>query len=220
MIPVKETTIDIHPSTHVRSTKNENWLLSDHVTYEYLEKCDEKKLLREIAEGKENPKRGTLAARKKQLEINKLHKQEINSWAVRNSFTMPLGYAAVWFYVPMPASWRKKKRAEMLHTIHQSTPDLDNYLKQLYDAIMPRKNRLKKEKGCDDRKVHNYATFKVWVEWDEACHKIIEYRPAEFLETFKHGHPAYNAETGCIAEPVSKFLQPVVTLPLPVLPGE
>src|SRR5690348_30572 len=98
MTPIKETVIDIHPSTHVRSTKNEGWLLAENVTYEYLERLDIKRLTK--------GKKGTLAARKKQLEIHNAHKNEIRSWAERNEFKMPLGYAAVWFYVPMPPSWR------------------------------------------------------------------------------------------------------------------
>ena len=184
MIPIRETIIDIHPSTHVRSTKNEGWLLNDTVTYEYLDSLDERRLL-------ERGKRGTLSARKKQLEIHRAHKQEIQSWAIKNGFIMPLGYAAVWFYVPMPPSWRKPKRAEMIYTVHQNTPDLDNYLKQLYDSIMPRKNRAKKEKGVDDRKIYCYASFKVWVPWEEACIKIIEYAERDFMEEFKHGHPKH-----------------------------
>lgn len=182
MIPIKTTIIPIHPSTHVRSTKNEGWLLADSVSYEYLEGLDNKRL---ITKGK----KGTLAARKKQLEIHNAHKQEMRDWAARNEFKMPLGYFAVWFYVPMPASWRKKKREEMLYTVHQNTPDLDNYLKQKFDSIMPRKNRLKKEKGVDDRKIFCYAAFKVWVEWDEACIKVLEYNPDDFMAAFKHGHP-------------------------------
>ncbi len=184
MTPIKETKIDIHPSTHVRSTKNEGWLLADNVSYEYLERLDEERLA-------DKGKRGTLAARKKQLEIHRAHKQEIQSWAIRNEYKMPLGHAAVWFYVPMPPSWRKKKRREMIYTVHQNTPDLDNYLKQLYDSIMPRKNRAKKEKGVDDRKIYCYASFKVWVPWEEACIKIIEYAERDFMEEFKHGHPKY-----------------------------
>jgi Holliday junction resolvase RusA-like endonuclease len=193
MIPIKETFIDIHPSTHVRSTKNEGWLLADGVSYEYLEKLDDRKLQRDIAAGKDNPKRGTLASRKKQLEIHKAHKDEIQAWAIRNDFKMPLGHAAIWFYVPMPPSWRKKKREEMVYTVHQNTPDLDNYLKQLYDSIMPRKNRLKKEKGVDDRKIYCYAAFKVWVPVEEAGMKVLEYMPEEFMEVFKHGHPSFGS---------------------------
>lgn len=192
MIPTKITTIDIQPSTHVRSTKNEGWLLADSVSYEYLDKLDNERIFKK-------GKKGTLAARKKQLEIHNAHKKEIRDWAIRNDFKMPLGYFAAWFYVPMPPSWRPKKRAEMIYTVHQNTPDLDNYLKQLYDSIMPRKNRLKKEKGTDDRKIFCYASFKVWVPVEEACIKIIEYNPGDFMEEFKHGNPSYKeapVETG------------------------
>jgi len=184
MIPIKVTVIPIHPSTHVRSTKNEGWLLSDSVSYEYLDKLDNKRLIT-------NGKKGTLASRKKQLEVHNAHKQEIRDWVERNEFVMPLGYFAVWFYVPMPVSWRKNKREEMLYVVHQSTPDLDNYLKQMFDSIMPRKNRLKKEKGTDDRKIFCYAAFKVWVEWDESCIKVVEYAETDFLSQFQHGHPSF-----------------------------
>jgi len=180
MIPVKVTVIPIHPSTHVRSTKNEGWLLSDSVTYAYLEKLDNTRLIKK-------GKKGTLAARKKQLETHNAHKAEIRGWAERNSFVMPLGYFAVWFMVPMPPSWRPKRRAEMIGKVHQNTPDLDNYLKQLFDSIMPRKNRLRKEKGTDDRKIFCYAAFKQWVEWDDACIKIIEYEKEDFESTFVLG---------------------------------
>lgn len=182
MVPTKTTIIPIHPSTHVRSTKNEGWLLADGVTYEYLQRLDEQRL---ILKGK----RGTLAARKKKLEIHKAHKDEIRGWAERTGFVMPLGHFAVWFYVPMPRTWRKKQCDKMCYTVHQSTPDLDNYLKQLYDSIMPRKNRLKKEKGCDDRKIFCYAAFKTWVPFEEGCMKVLEYNPEEFLKCFNHGHP-------------------------------
>lgn len=182
MTPIKVTVIDIHPSTHVRSTKNEGWLLSDSVSYTYLENLDNKRLLTK-------GKKGTLAARKKQLETHNAHKQEIKDWVIRNNFKMPLGYFAVWFYVPMPPSWRPKKQSEMIYTVHQNTPDLDNYLKQLYDSIMPRKNRLRKEKGVDDRKIFCYAAFKLWVPFEESCIKIFEYDPKEFVETFTAGMP-------------------------------
>ena len=72
MIPIKITTIDIQPSTHVRSTKNEGWLLADSVSYEYLDKLDNERIFKK-------GKKGTLAARKKQLEIHNAHKKEILS---------------------------------------------------------------------------------------------------------------------------------------------
>jgi len=38
------------------------------------------------------------------------------------------------FLVPMPKSWSKKKKALMTGKPMQSRPDLDNYLKGLFDA--------------------------------------------------------------------------------------
>jgi Holliday junction resolvase RusA-like endonuclease len=40
------------------------------------------------------------------------------------------------FHIPMPKSWSKKKKAEMVGKPHQQTPDLDNFIKSL-DAIVP-----------------------------------------------------------------------------------
>lgn len=39
------------------------------------------------------------------------------------------------FYIPMPPSWSKKKRAEMLGKPHQQRPDVDNLCKAVMDAL-------------------------------------------------------------------------------------
>ena len=39
------------------------------------------------------------------------------------------------FYMPMPASWSKKKKADMDGQPHKGKPDLDNILKALFDAL-------------------------------------------------------------------------------------
>jgi len=39
------------------------------------------------------------------------------------------------FTIPMPASWSKKKKKEMLGQPHQQKPDIDNLLKALLDAV-------------------------------------------------------------------------------------
>jgi Holliday junction resolvase RusA-like endonuclease len=182
MEPIRETKLEIHPSTHVRSTRNESWLF--RVEDDYLANLDKKKLI-------EKGKMGGLLRRKKQLEVHNAHKEEIRYWVQKTGFVMPTGAFAIWFYVPMPPSWRKKKREAMIHTVHQSTPDLDNFLKQMFDSVMPRRNRIAGEKGADDRKIFNYAAFKVWVDWPDACVKILEYDQDQFMHVFRHGHPMY-----------------------------
>ena len=182
MIPIKETVIKIEPQTHVRSTKGDSWLFA--VTDEYLTEYDQKRVL-------ENPqaKPGRNLNRKRQLEKYNAYKQEL-SWVVKKQgFTMPHGYFALWFYIPHPPSWRPKKVKEMLYKPHQSTPDWDNYIKALFDALMPRKSRTRGEKGVDDRLIHCGAIFKVWVLPEEACIKVVEYEVDEFMKVFKDGHP-------------------------------
>lgn len=82
----------------------------------------------------------------------------------------------------------------MLYKPHQNTPDWDNYIKAMFDALMPRRNRSKGQKGADDRLIHCGAIFKVWVLPDEACIKIVEYSEFDFMETFRAGHPTNKPE--------------------------
>ena len=41
------------------------------------------------------------------------------------------------FYLPMPASWSKRKRAALLHSPHCQKPDLDNLAKAVLDGLQP-----------------------------------------------------------------------------------
>lgn len=47
---------------------------------------------------------------------------------------VPESGTSIVFYLPMPDSWSKKKKAAMYHTPHQVKPDVDNLLKSLLDA--------------------------------------------------------------------------------------
>lgn len=47
---------------------------------------------------------------------------------------IPISGAKITFYIKMPKSWSNKKKRKMLLTPHMLTPDLDNYLKALFDA--------------------------------------------------------------------------------------
>lgn len=42
----------------------------------------------------------------------------------------------VTFGIPMPKSWSKKKRFEMMEMPHQQRPDIDNLAKALMDAVL------------------------------------------------------------------------------------
>lgn len=47
---------------------------------------------------------------------------------------VPESGATITFVLPMPKTWSKKKKAEMLGQPHQTTPDKDNLEKALLDA--------------------------------------------------------------------------------------
>lgn len=177
MLPIKITSIPICPSTNVRSTQGDRWLFS--VSDEYLEAYDQKRL-------EEKGKIGGNLRRKRQLEKYNAYKDEVRYYIDKSKFIIPLGYFAVWFYIPFPKSWRKKKRVEMANAPHMSTPDLDNLLKALFDSIMPRRSRISGEKGADDRKIHSYVAFKVWCLEDDARMDIVEYNDHEFISTFQY----------------------------------
>ena len=48
---------------------------------------------------------------------------------------VPESGAKLSFFIPMPKSWTKKKKAHMIGTPHQQTPDIDNLIKAVLDAI-------------------------------------------------------------------------------------
>lgn len=67
---------------------------------------------------------------------------------------VPEAGAHVTFVLPMPKSWSKRKRAEMVWQPHQQKPDADNLLKALLDAVY-----------ADDAGVWDTRVTKVWGEY-------------------------------------------------------
>lgn len=66
---------------------------------------------------------------------------------------VPESGAHIVFNMPMPASWSKKKKAEMIGRPHQQRPDVDNLGKAIFDAVLP-----------DDSGVWDIRMTKVWAE--------------------------------------------------------
>ena len=64
---------------------------------------------------------------------------------------IPKSGCHVTFYMPMPASWSQKKRANHFRRPHQQRPDIDNLLKSLLDAVHK-----------DDSGVWDIRATKVW----------------------------------------------------------
>ena len=55
------------------------------------------------------------------------------------------------FYMPMPKSWSKKKKLDLLNKPHQQKPDIDNLVKGVMDAIFK-----------EDSHVHTIYAKKIW----------------------------------------------------------
>ena len=61
--------------------------------------------------------------------------------------------STVIFYLPMPKSWSKKKKALMLGKGHQQKPDVDNLLKAVMDAVLK-----------EDCHIYDIHSQKFWAE--------------------------------------------------------
>ena len=61
-------------------------------------------------------------------------KDELRLMAKRKGYVMR-NVLTVYFYIPMPKSWSKRKKEEYDLTPHKQTPDLDNLLKAFQDAL-------------------------------------------------------------------------------------
>lgn len=55
------------------------------------------------------------------------------------------------FYMPMPKSWSKKKKAELFNKPHKQKPDIDNLVKGVMDALFK-----------EDSHVHTIYAKKTW----------------------------------------------------------
>ena len=67
--------------------------------------------------------------------------------------TFPPAGAHLIFHLPMPKSWSKKKKAEMIGQPHQQKPDVDNMLKAFLDAL-----------HTDDAHIYDLRGSKYWAE--------------------------------------------------------
>lgn len=89
--------------------------------------------------------------------------------------TLPEG-SLITFVMPMPASWSGKKRQEHLAQAHRQTPDIDNLVKGLLDAIFD-----------DDSGVAEIHARKVWGEAGQIIITPV-WRASSCPEGYEHQH--------------------------------
>ena len=106
--------INITPQTHVRTTQGDRWYFR-------------------IPEDKLRP---SGLARKKRIEKYNQYKIDLLALCKAARFTIPEQGLCVAFFLPVPKTWSNKKKRLYHGTLHQSTPDLDNLLKALFDSLL------------------------------------------------------------------------------------
>lgn len=81
------------------------------------------------------------------------YKDQLVIEALGQDFTVPEANYHLTFHLPMPKSWSKKRRAEMVGRPHQQKPDKDNLEKGFLDAL------------CDeDEHIYDGRVTKLWSE--------------------------------------------------------
>ena len=136
---VKKIILDITPQTFVRATVGDRIFF--RIPRNKLRPAGLKRLLR--------------------LERYNQYKIDLNALAKAKKFEMPEQGAHVIFYIPVPKSWRKYKKEEMHNRLHQSTPDVDNLTKALFDSLM-----------AEDKHIADIHITKIWVNQESGWIEI------------------------------------------------
>ena len=123
----------IDPQTHVRATQG------DAIWF----KIPEAKLAVKYPQG---------LLRKRRLERYNLYKHEIWLKAREAGFELPMGLFRIVFYISVPVSWSKKKKAAHHMQPHQSKPDSDNLVKAFFDSMLK-----------EDKAIWDHRATKLWV---------------------------------------------------------
>ncbi len=145
----KKVILNITPQTHVRATQG------DRVFFR-------------IPRDKLRPPG---LKRLKRLERYNQYKEDLLAEAKRNNFTFPPQGASVFFFIPVPKSWSKKKKKLHHGQLHQSKPDLDNLVKSLTDSLV-----------SEDKYIAHYSEIaKYWVDLEIGWIEIRIAAPTQVL---------------------------------------
>lgn len=190
----------IEPQSALRSTQTQNWLTK--ITEEKAQALENEFEQGFDRKGKavwfkvrKDGKTVTLRSKpnyvrtKRYLDKYFEYKEKLQVIAAKTGFTMPQDAFFMWFFMPMPKTWTKKKKAQMAFKMHKNKKDTDNLSKGIKDALCPRKSNFltTQKKGIDDRIISSYANAKIYIPDDfpiEPGILIVEYDIYDFLLPF------------------------------------
>lgn len=188
------------PQSALRSTQTQNWLtkisieqaqaIEDSYTLDYDRK-GKPFWYRTIKGGKVKTLRSqpNYVRTKRYLEKYFNYKQALREHGEKIGFIMPQDAFFMWFFMPMPKTWTKKKKVAMAFKLHKNKKDTDNLSKAIKDALAPRKSNFVTGNmpAMDDRVISSYANAKIYLP-DEHVDKvgilIVEYYAHDFLYQF------------------------------------
>jgi Holliday junction resolvase RusA-like endonuclease len=113
---------------------------------------------------------------KRLMRLERYNQYKIDLYAISKQikFTPPEQGGHLIFYIPVPRSWSKQKKARYHHQLHQSTPDWDNLSKAFYDSLL-----------TEDKHIADIRVTKLWVNsehgWIEFHQKILEFASKDNL---------------------------------------
>jgi Holliday junction resolvase RusA-like endonuclease len=140
----KRVVFDITPQTFVRATVNDRIFFK--IPRNKLRPAGLKRLMR--------------------LERYNHYKIDLNALAKAKKFELPEQGAHVTFFIPVPKSWAKYKKADMHMRLHQTTPDVDNLTKAMFDSLM-----------AEDKHIADIHITKRWVNSDTGWIEVIIHTP-------------------------------------------
>lgn len=191
----------IEPQSALRSTQTQNWLTkvteadAQRLEDQYHEAFNRKgePIWQKIGKGGKVTNlrsKPNYVRTKRYLDKYFQYKDALKEHGEKIGFIMPQDAFFMWFFMPMPKTWTKKKKLAMAFKLHKNKKDTDNLSKAIKDALAPRKSNFAPGKvisGMDDRVISSYANAKIYLP-DEHKDKvgilIVEYWVHDFLYGF------------------------------------
>lgn len=200
MLILRSQFFPFEPQSALRSTQTQNWLTRvseeeavkiENSFKEAFDKKGNKIWVKLLKNGKTKTLKSSpnYVRTKRYLEKYLNYKKDLRDYGEKVGFIMPQDAFFMWFFMPMPKTWTKKKKAAMAFKLHKNKKDTDNLSKAIKDALAPRKSNFVqgRQPAMDDRVISSYANAKIYLP-DEYIDKvgilIVEYNIEDFLMGF------------------------------------